>query len=170
VSEKKISGSILIYGFAFFLIIMQFILPKQGKYVLWNEGCRNLIICLAVLYIAWKISTSESVKNHNLKKSIKVLVVCVSISMCVLATQNIVKDLVGGKITITLNNIGLVNYQGLKGKLTQHYYVTGVDAEGISRRLEISSNEYAQLSLECQTKITVDIYPYTERVISIKGE
>lgn len=73
------------------------------------------------------------------------------------------RDVVSGTKKVNLSNVEVSKYIGRYGALSMHYYVSGIDEEGNRIRLEISGEDYSQLSHK--DEIVIEYYEHTDRVV-----
>lgn len=157
--EKKkvdLEFVILIIGVVF--VILGFIVPNSGKYVLLDQLLRVLFLWALFSYLILKVIKKKV-------KSIFIRIVIVAFALFNLfLTSQIILDLHDGTSYIKLSNIQLTKRMRAK-TLNIAYYVRGTDEKGKRYSLLLSKSDVDLL--RSAHEVYIEYYPHTERVLRV---
>lgn len=158
---KEMKKSSIVFGSCFAISLLgSFIMPKTGRYVLWDEFFDVAILCIIVAYMIYRLVVVIG------RKIIRNIIIVGGIILCVLFVKNTAIDMFSGTEEIYLTDVSVSRYQGPSGIISLHYYLQGTDNEEKTKRLEISSQEYEQY--KNIRNVYVEYYPRTKRVVQIR--
>ena len=124
-----------------------------------------LIIWIAGAYIIYKLVRKGKMYDSKQKIIRNIIMVC-CIIICLWFSKGIALDVINGAKEETLSDVTVSRYQGPSGIISLHYYLVGTDESGDTIRLEISADDYSNLSMKRQ--IQVVYYENTRRVIECR--
>lgn len=155
----------IFYVLVFVVIGVGLLLPKTGPMALLDELFDVLIIWIAGAYIIYKLVRKGKMYDSKQKIIRNIIMVC-CIIICLWFSKGVALDVINGAKEETLSDVTVSRYQGPSGIISLHYYLVGTDESGDTIRLEISADDYSNLSMKRQ--IQVVYYENTRRVIECR--
>lgn len=157
----------ILFIFVLALVIIGLLMPKTGPLVMIDELCDILVIWTVCIYVIVRIIKSRGKFSVSVKV-IRVLAIAICVVIGVLFTRNIALDLVSGPETIQLTDIQVSKSQTHTGIFSLHYYLMGTDNHNERVRLEISGDDYTNLS--GGSGVTVECFRHTGRIVRFISE
>lgn len=144
--------------------ILSAVLPPSGKTALWDELCAVLMIWIAGFYVIRKIAKAKKASKSS-EKICRFLTVIILLLIGCWFSKNLAADAFWGAKTLTLYHPKTSHYQGHTGIFSNHYYLSGENADGDLCRVEISAKEYQSLSGQIMDKAEIQYYEHTKRLL-----
>ncbi len=162
--KKIFRDDFIFYIFMIIVLVIGWLLPKTGAFVLVDELFEILFVCLVAALVIFTILRMDKANSH-IQKVGRIAIIIAALAIVIFFSKNLMIDVIGGTQRTGVEHVEVSRQQGRFGIISMRYYISGVDKEGNRVRFEISGNDYSRL-LD-KKSVTVEYYESTKRVVSV---
>ncbi len=143
------------------------LLPKTGELVLLDEFCSISVIWIVCIYVIVRVIHNWKIGGKSTKTT-GMLIAVFCAAVCLWFTKDFTVDLVSGTKTVTLTDIEVSETQAHTGIFSHHYYLMGMDPQGLRTRVEISADDYTMMRQTGNETAVLVYYEHTGRAVSVR--
>ena len=137
-------------------------MPKTGRFVLADEICDTAVIWIVCILAGLRVAFLTG-DPAGFGRAARGLVIALLLAVGIWFTKDVALDIAAGPEITVLSDLQIVKSQAHTGIFSHHYYLKGTDRRGERIQLEITGDDYSEISRD--DTIRVACYRNTGRVV-----